>query len=390
LPSLAVFAWNLVKAPLLLKDGVSMPLTLISAGKDRVGNIFVFAGLHDSRGAPELKFVGLVRQWSNPDTWALGGSGPVVWQVVYDGSNSFAVGPPTQFEDGWPSLFILAQGTAYELAPTGRVFGPYFLANIVTPSGQRQSGLGGTNLKYLTVNSNADGRLEVFALGGDRGLWHTWQQSPRGSGNEVDAQTWGGWETLTGTDLQQIVVGSNADGRLEVFALGGDRGLWHVWQQSPNGAWGDWQSLGGTELQELVLGTNADGRLEVFALGGDRGLWHIWQQSPNGAWGGWQSLDGTDLQAIAVGSNADGRLEVFSIGGDRGLWHVWQLSPNGDWGGWQSLGGTDLQQIAVGSNADGRMEVFGVGGDQRLWHIRQASPNGGWGGWEILVPDAVQ
>jgi len=32
---------------------------------------------------------------------------------------------------------------------------------------------------------------------------------------------------------------------------------------------------------------NQDGRLELFARGADKALWHIWQVAPNGGWSGW-------------------------------------------------------------------------------------------------------
>ena len=53
-------------------------------------------------------------------------------------------------------------------------------------------------------------------------------------------------------------VANNAYGRLEVFALGGDKGLYHIWQSIPNGYRGEWSSLGGTDLQKIALGNNTD------------------------------------------------------------------------------------------------------------------------------------
>jgi hypothetical protein len=88
----------------------------------------------------------------------------------------------------------------------------------------------------------------------------------------------------------------------------------------------------------LLQGSNADGRLEAFAIGSDGALWHRSQTAANGNWGPWQSLSGY-VKQINVGRNADGRLEVFGIGSDNALWHIAQSSANGAFGGWQSLGG---------------------------------------------------
>src|SRR6266581_4476695 len=122
----------------------------------------------------------------------------------------------------------------------------------------------------------------------------------------------------------------NADGRLEVFAAGNDGALWHIWQTAPNGTWSSWASLGTPSnvqfLSGYTVGKNADGRLEVFTVGSDGALWHIWQNSPNGTWNTWTSF-GTipnvqfTTAGPAVGKNKDGRLEVLIAGNDGALWH---------------------------------------------------------------------
>ncbi len=175
-----------------------------------------------------------------------------------------------------------------------------------------------------------------------------------------------------------LSVGSNQDGRLEVFARGMDQALWHIWQVAPNSGWSGWSSLGG-QIDLLSVGSNQDGRLEVFARGMDQALWHIWQVAPNNGWSGWSSLGG-QIDLLSVGSNQDGRLEVFVRGMDKSLYHIWQVAPGGSWSGWAQLaGGIDL--LSVGSNQDGRLEVFARGMDQALWHIWQTAANNGWSNW---------
>lgn len=34
------------------------------------------------------------------------------------------------------------------------------------------------------------------------------------------------------------------------------------------------------------MAASANGRLEVFTVGGDGALWHIWQTAPNQGWSG--------------------------------------------------------------------------------------------------------
>ncbi len=182
----------------------------------------------------------------------------------------------------------------------------------------------------------------------------------------------------------------NADGRLEIFARGGDGAVWHMWQTAPSNGWSGWYSLGGwidrlnvasqrgrpdgdlrsrrrwcrlayvadraeQWLERLVLarrldrsagnGRNADGRLEIFARGGDGAVWHMWQTAPSNGWSGWYSLGGW-IDLLKVASNDDGRMEVFARGGDAAVWHMWQTAPSNGWSGWYSLGGwIDLLEV---------------------------------------------
>jgi hypothetical protein len=219
---------------------------------------------------------------------------------------------------------------------------------------------------------NADGRLELFVRGSDAAVWHIWQTAPNNG--------WSGWASLGGW-IDQLAAAKNQDGRLEIFARGSDGAVWHNWQIVPNGGWSGWASLGGW-IDGLAVGQNQDGRLEIFAIGSDGAVWHNWQTAPNNGWSGWASLGGW-VDMLDVGRNADGRLEVFARGSDGAVWHIWQTVPNGGWSGWSSLGGW-VDELAVKSNADGRLEVFARGLDRAVWHIWQTAPNNGWSGWASL------
>ena len=46
-------------------------------------------------------------------------------------------------------------------------------------------------------------------------------------------------------------VTRNSDGRLEVFGVGTNKALWHIWQQAPHaGPWSGWASLGGVLIND--------------------------------------------------------------------------------------------------------------------------------------------
>ncbi len=224
----------------------------------------------------------------------------------------------------------------------------------------------------VAVGTNLDGRLEVFARAGQQQIVHSWQGGTHGG--------WSSWADLGGTLGGEPVAARNQDGRLELFAVGSDGHGYHQWQTAPNGGWSGWWPLGGTLRPGLAVGTNPDGRLELFGIGSDGQLWHQWQKAPNGGWSGWWPMGGQVLDAMAVENNADGRLEVFVRGMDRQLWHQWQ-QPNGGWSGFWPMAGQFASDPAVARNADGRLEVFGVGADGQVWHGWQVAPNGGWSGF---------
>jgi len=248
--------------------------------------------------------------------------------------------------------------------------------------------------RYPVTGRNADGRQEVFVLGGDQAIYHRWETSPGGP--------WSDWASLAGHDLQlPIRVANTADGRLQLFVLGGDQRIYYRGQTAPNGGWGDWALLGGDQVRGFAVNRNIDGRLEVVAVWGDGALHDAWQTAPNGGWSGWASLAGHDLHGeVTLGQNADGRLEAFVVGGDGVVYNRWQLGPNGQggWSAWSSLGDPSLPRIAdltAANGADGRLFVFLMRSDGALSYRAQGGPNAGWAspvhlqGHDLLWPCAV-
>jgi hypothetical protein len=149
-------------------------------------------------------------------------------------------------------------------------------------------------------------------------------------------------------------IGVNADGRLEAFGLNTDSGsAVQTFQTSPAGPWHEWISRGkpaGRVISQMVVGSNADGRLELFVSTNDgineddHDVWHVWQTAPNNGWSGWQSLGspggGVSGQGayLTVGTSNDGRLELFATANDGNLWHRWQTAPNNGWSQWTNRG----------------------------------------------------
>ncbi|WP_155354850.1 hypothetical protein [Acrocarpospora macrocephala] len=247
----------------------------------------------------------------------------------------------------------------------------------------------GPNLQTgAAIGVNADGRLEAFAVS-TGAMWHI-AQLPTGG--------WGIWDLIRDApsgvafEAHRPAVARNKGGWLEVFAVGSNGVMYHSYQASGRvGGWSPWYSMGAPSghsfgFARVTVGTNRDGRLEVFALGSNLELWHAWQLTAGGAWSGWASLGGQFPRETlpAVGMNADGRLEVFVIGGDGRLWHLWQLSAGGGWSGWLNEGGSLRGGAntgpAVGTNQDGRLEVFATDTNGQVVHKWQGF-SGGWSGW---------
>lgn len=261
-----------------------------------------------------------------------------------------------------------------------------------------------SNCYCHVVAQNADGRLEVFIQQkqGDGHLLHGHQTSPGG-----DSWAWGEFPSEPPLYLTPLEAARNADGTLVVFAvLGTTTELYYSQQSAPGSdSWTPWISLGKGVYSQfpLVIGVNADGRLELFTYTGQYAR-HIWQVAPKGAWfapdgvwSAWESMGG-DYMPLAVGRNADGRLEVFASGtpGDlyHNVYHKWQNSSG--WNeSWDRLGDVEIYgrpSVSVGANSDGRLEVFVVHQENRLIgdspanveHIWQVAPNSSWSNWGKL------
>jgi hypothetical protein len=141
---------------------------------------------------------------------------------------------------------------------------------------------------------SADGRLELFVRGQDNRLYHQWETT-------VGTFSWSGWNSFDVTTTPEFgfvdhpVVAPSADGRLELFLTGGDHNIYHAWQTSASNGWSNWVNEGaeggGFIAAAPGLARNGDGRLEIFAVAGDRNIYHKWQTAASNGWGPWTLLD---------------------------------------------------------------------------------------------------
>jgi hypothetical protein len=179
--------------------------------------------------------------------------------------------------------------------------------------------------------------------------------------------------------------------RLELFALGSDMAVWHLWQRKPGGGpWKPWHSLGKPNGQvEFIVGRPAvalrkDGCLELFLPAEDGVVWHCRQQQPaRGPWGAWESLGAAEqaFGEVVVGAHADGRLVAFFVASDR----VWQreqtdLDKRDEWAEWRLVctpAARGIMRPSIALNADQRLELWLLISDTKdVYQIEQATPNG--------------
>jgi hypothetical protein len=210
----------------------------------------------------------------------------------------------------------------------------------------------------MDVGTHPDGRLDLYIIGFNHQVYHRWE-------NWTDAApwNWSAWEGLGGS-VNQIAVGREQNGNLEVFGISTNLG--QVLERS--GSWGGkfdlgWWYMGFGFAQSIAVGTNSDGRLELFAIFADGALWHQWEWAPNGSWSDWYSLGGYSTQ-IAVTNRADGRLEVLAIGANNAVYAITERFDNLNWNyAWVSLGGYATSLSARFNQGDGAIDVFAVGFD---------------------------
>ena len=83
--------------------------------------------------------------------------------------------------------------------------------------------------------------------------------------------------------MKQLAPAMNSDGRLELFGIGMDNALWHIWQTAPHaGPWSSWTSRGGI-VKKIAAARDKAFTDEVLA-GMDAWLPTVRQMRPLSPW----------------------------------------------------------------------------------------------------------
>ncbi len=237
------------------------------------------------------------------------------------------------------------------------------------------------------VGNSGDGRFEIFVIGQDSALWHIYQTAW--------SNGWSRWSVLGGpwgNVTEPPAVGSSGDGRLELYVAAGT--LQHAWQTAYSNGWSGFVNEGSpSPIPNLgffapAIAPNADGRLELFVAA--NGLFRKEQTAWSNGWTDWLPHDNPPedhlVGPVFAGRSGDGRVEAFTVGEHGTMWNVRQTAPAGAWSGWNSFGsagGGFDDRPTFHRSADGRLELFVRGGDGHLWHRWQlaVSTAESWSGW---------
>jgi hypothetical protein len=215
------------------------------------------------------------------------------------------------------------------------------------------------------VSSLGTARTDVFAAGGDRGLW---QITSNGT-------SWGGWAPLGGVVTGDPGAVSWGPNRIDVFVRGQDSALYHRF--SDGASWSGWEGLGGRMSYGPAVASWGSNRLDIFITGVDHELWHrCWCGT---GWGPWEPLGGVLTSKPAAVSWTNNRIDIFARGQDNQAWHMaWA----GGWTAWQPLGGQFSSGAAAASCSAGHLDLYALGLDHGLWH--DAYNGAQWSGWQPM------
>lgn len=230
--------------------------------------------------------------------------------------------------------------------------------------------LGGWGLQDFALANQADGRLVVFALGGDGAIYAQTQNAP-------GSESFSGWSYLGGHDLIDVAAAREADGLVLMLAVGADHNVYEQRQSSLNGGFDPWTWVGGPGVVQIATAVQPSGRVALIGRTPAGEMMFTNQPSVNANFLGWTTLDGTQLTDFTLAKNLDGRLELVAIGGNTAVYDKPQAHPDLDWANWFAVGQSGVTSVATTLAADGSLDLFMIGSDHQVHRVAQNGPGGG-------------
>jgi hypothetical protein len=229
------------------------------------------------------------------------------------------------------------------------------------------------------------GRIDVIATARSgrlnssvwqNGTWSAWQEVPDSLANSTPA----------------IIV---RDNRLDVFVVGTDGDIWHTWRIGDR--WQGWHSM-------QLLGTGAPAASPPVAAALDAGQVFVFVRNANNTllyttgddtrWSAWSGVAGGNvIAAPAVIVSAPGQLDVFAVGLESTLWHI-RWNDTGWSQTWTEFDTMVMSPPAVALDPNGDPGVFFRGqtsAGSALWYVtwedQRWAPGTSWEG--VLMGDPV-
>ena len=244
-----------------------------------------------------------------------------------------------------------------------------------TDLGTPNPGVPAQHLGTPVLATNADGRLQVFAVNAGGGISSRWQDA----GGE-----WAGWADLGGADLQDPCT-ALLDSVGRILLVAATRAELVSWRQSaPNGPLVRESVPALPPASPPTLAFNADGRLEVHYRRADTAAVAVTWQDAGLAWIASTTLEGIGgVGQPATATTSAGTIATVVRDQDDGVSVAVQRGPAQAYGPWTALGGQIIDHPTGVATRDGRLVVAAVHVDGVLWS-RTRSVDGSWGPWTVV------
>jgi hypothetical protein len=206
------------------------------------------------------------------------------------------------------------------LAVAAAAHGDIIIFDLVSGDSLRQYKLGP---KYV-YNSSIIGKLisnpAAIALGNQI---HVVGTDKAGKMLHYDNGNWG--EIPGGKFHRAPTICSWGGERLDVFALGDNWQLWHSYRNTHAGAWTPWiddaPTFPGGLASSPASVSWGSGRIDIVALDDEKGIWHVCYDEASGGWMGWHPIEGIGTSAPTICSMRPDRLDIFVRGQDGTVYH---------------------------------------------------------------------
>ncbi len=220
----------------------------------------------------------------------------------------------------------------------------------------------------LVVGNNPDGSEELFLWDSKAGLKQLTNDSSGHCCLSDPTITGDGKRIAFESNLD--LVGSNADGNVEIFLWDDKAGLTQVTNTTSGGNFSPAISADDIRIAFVsdadLVGSNADGNQEIFLWDAQAGLTQLTNTTSGGNFSPTISAEGKRIAFVSdadlVGSNVDGNQEIFLWDAQAGLTQLTNTTHGDSFGPTISAEGKRIafasEADLVGSNADGNQEIF--------------------------------